>query len=201
MTAPNRLQIKLYTRKGRISTDTLISQFHTWIQDDVLEEIAIDVADYSHVPDGPGILLITHEADYAFDDVGGGGLRYVRKKEVPVTLKEAILQGYERVLKAVNRLEEETADSPEEVQFDLSRLEITLLDRRLYPNTTETAESVQGALGDLFNTIFGDTPLTFARPSRDTRYPFALKISAFHSLDIAGLLETVRSLSVTVTPL
>src|ERR1043165_8660714 len=39
--------------------------FNTWIQQQRLEELLIDVADYLHVHNGPGIMLIGHEADYS----------------------------------------------------------------------------------------------------------------------------------------
>ena len=35
--------------------------FHEWIKSRRLEdEVMIDVADYSHVPDGPGVILVGH---------------------------------------------------------------------------------------------------------------------------------------------
>ncbi len=44
----------------------------------------IDVADYKHVQDGPGILIIGHEGDYALDQENGrSGLLYTRKREWP----------------------------------------------------------------------------------------------------------------------
>lgn len=39
-----------------------IPVFHRWIQEKALPGLWLDVADYSHVPAGPGIQLIGHEA-------------------------------------------------------------------------------------------------------------------------------------------
>ena len=43
----------------------LIPVYHRWIQQNALEDLLIDVADYSHVPSGPGVMLIAHEGNYA----------------------------------------------------------------------------------------------------------------------------------------
>ncbi|MBX2821593.1 MAG: hypothetical protein KTR29_17985 [Rhodothermaceae bacterium] len=182
MTSPQRIQIKLYTKNNSaLSKDVLIDRFHSWIQHDLLDEIPIDVADYSHVVDGPGILLITHEADYAFDEVGGAGLRYVRKKEMPGSLEFAITQGFLQVVKAARLLEQDTAGT---VSFDLARVEITILDRRLYPNSSATTDSVQPVVTGLFSTIFKTKQVECARVSEDARFPFALTIRAPHTLEI-----------------
>jgi len=43
----------------------LIPMYHRWIQQKALQDLLIDVADYSHVPAGPGVMLIAHEGNYA----------------------------------------------------------------------------------------------------------------------------------------
>ncbi len=48
----------------------LIPMYHRWIQQKMLEDLLIDVADYSHVPAGPGVMLIAHEGNYALDETG-----------------------------------------------------------------------------------------------------------------------------------
>jgi hypothetical protein len=67
-----------------------IPVFHGWIQGQVLPgHLLIDVHDYSHVFHGPGILLVSHEANMSVDEGGGvRGLVYTRKQ--PATLKEII---------------------------------------------------------------------------------------------------------------
>lgn len=185
---PQRLQVKLFTRTGDIDKDSLINQFHSWIQTDVVEEIAIDVADYSHVPDGPGILLITHEADYAFDACGGPGIRYVRKKDMPETLVQAILLSYKQVLKAAIRLEE----YGQALRFDTSVVEITLFDRRLYPNTSES-DGVLPELVQIFTSLFGEEDATCKRNSQDPRYPLTIQIMVPHALSLEAILTKLEN--------
>ena len=187
--SPQRLQIKLFTRAGSIDKDALINQFHSWIQEEVVEEIAIDVADYSHVPDGPGILLITHEADYAFDEYGGSGVRYVRKKEMPETLVEAVLLCYKQVLKAAIQLE---SGDEGDVQFDPSLVEITIFDRRLYPNTPES-EKIPSELLGIFTALFGEDDATYTLTSHDSRYPLAVRIRVQHGISLEAILQNLEN--------
>jgi len=48
-----------------------IPVFHRWIQERSLDELMVDVADYTHVPDGPGVVLVCHDAIYSLDTGGG----------------------------------------------------------------------------------------------------------------------------------
>ena len=63
-----RIGAKLYAENpGVIVADDFVPLFHGWIQGRGLDGTPIDVADYKHVPDGPGIMLIGHEADRSLD--------------------------------------------------------------------------------------------------------------------------------------
>ncbi len=66
-----RFVIKFPARPGAQLQDEadLIPIFHEWIRLKKLEGTLIDVADYRHVPEGPGVMLISHEINYAVDHV------------------------------------------------------------------------------------------------------------------------------------
>ena len=66
----HKLQLKIYlTPESAKSFDveSLIPVFHRWIKQRALPELTIDVASYQHVPQGPGVVLIGHGADYFLD--------------------------------------------------------------------------------------------------------------------------------------
>ena len=76
------IRVKIFAREP-VSVDLgdAIPVFHRWIQDRVCPEMLIDVADYRHVPAGPGVLLIGHEANYSLDLAKNRlGLLYSRKQ-------------------------------------------------------------------------------------------------------------------------
>ena len=62
--------------------ELFIPVFHKWIQGNkISNHIMIDVADYKHISDGPGIMLIGHEGNFSIDmENGEAGLLYTRKQ-------------------------------------------------------------------------------------------------------------------------
>src|ERR1700730_17812936 len=79
-----RLQLKIFVEPGSagaIDREAFIPVFHRWIKERLLPELLVDVANYAHVPEGPGVVLIGHGADY-FMDQGEGrlGLLHNRKR-------------------------------------------------------------------------------------------------------------------------
>jgi hypothetical protein len=62
--------------------------FHGWIQrQSVTGHLLIDVHDYSHLHQGPGILLVAHEGNFSLDlSDGRPGLVYYRK--IPTSLSQ-----------------------------------------------------------------------------------------------------------------
>ncbi|RMF23677.1 MAG: hypothetical protein D6760_04905, partial [Deltaproteobacteria bacterium] len=77
-----RVGVKLFCdRGGEIPLVEFIPVFHRWIQTRAIEGLLIDVADYSHIPEGPGIVLVAHEGNLAVDEARGRrGLLYYTKR-------------------------------------------------------------------------------------------------------------------------
>ena len=74
--------IKLFIKKdSTYSPKDFIPVFHNWIQNSSLpEHLLIDVVDYSHIYDGPGVLLTAHEGHISLDNENDiSGLFYLRK--------------------------------------------------------------------------------------------------------------------------
>ncbi|MFT6803750.1 MAG: rhodanese-related sulfurtransferase [Nitriliruptoraceae bacterium] len=57
--------------------EPILAVLHRFIQRGWAEGAVLDVADYRHVPDGPGVVLIGHDVDYGVEP---GGLRLIRKR-------------------------------------------------------------------------------------------------------------------------
>lgn len=123
-----------------------IPMFHRWIQTSALPELLIDVADYAHVPAGPGVLVIGHEANYGLDLTSNRlGLLYNRKAVLDGSDLDTLRHAWDRVQTAAKLISE----SPEftgKLQFKDDELEIILNDRLLYPNKPETWEQVRPAV-------------------------------------------------------
>src|SRR4051812_9111431 len=131
----SKLSIKLFVADGsKLGEITdFVPVFHSWIQTHAIAgHLLIDVADYAHVHDGPGIVLVAHEANYSLDSLKGRlGLTYQRKQAINGTPSERIRVVYQNALAAAKLLEDR-------LSFRMDELEFKIHDRLSAPNTTET---------------------------------------------------------------
>src|SRR3978361_1009213 len=89
-----KITIKLFTDTDTSAPAEFVPIFHHWIQNQSLpNHVLIDVADYAHVPAGPGTLVVASEANIHMDRGENRlGLLYVRKLPIAgaATLRERI---------------------------------------------------------------------------------------------------------------
>src|SRR6204780_4022112 len=105
------VNVKLFVKNPQeVDPAALIPVFHKWIQDQASGDLLLDVADYRHVPSGPGVVLIGHEGNYSLDNTGGRwGVRYNRKGPLEGTNGDRLLQAAHAAFAAVQRLERESS--------------------------------------------------------------------------------------------
>src|SRR5574341_1225000 len=103
---PNRISIKFFIPEAPpIDPAQLVPVFQRWIQRRSVKGILIDVADYKHVPQGPGVILIGHEGDCGFDlKDDRPGLLYTRKRDLPGELKDILRTAFRPALEAAQKL-------------------------------------------------------------------------------------------------
>src|SRR6266849_3514271 len=102
------VNVKLLVQNpGEANLEPLIPIFHGWIENRTEDdELLIDVADYTHVPAGPGIVLIGHEGNYSVDNTGNRlGVRYNRKAALDGSNQDRLAQAARAALAASQRLE------------------------------------------------------------------------------------------------
>lgn len=168
-----KFQVKLYTKAGEIELGTLIPVFHEWIREKKIpDELLIDVADYAHVPQGPGVVLIGHQSDYYLDVADDRpGLLYSRKRGFEGDFQAGIDDAFRRALRACQLLEEE---SDLGFEFSTSEVFFRVQDRLRAPNEDATYEAYKPALERAASTFFGGgASLERLGGKRD---PFAVRI-------------------------
>src|SRR5580658_7505760 len=103
------VNVKLLLQNAKeAKLEPLIPVFHSWIENQNGHELLIDVADYSHVPAGPGVVLIGHEGNYSVDNTDDRlGVRYNRKAAVDGGNQDCLVQAARAALSACARLEAE----------------------------------------------------------------------------------------------
>lgn len=121
-----------------VDLQSVVPVFHTWIQKQATDELLLDVASYAHVKDGPGILLIGHEADYSLDLTDGQlGLRYNRKAPMEGGNVARLRQAAGAALKALDRIEKDER-LQNMVSFNGQDIQLFINDRLLAPTNEET---------------------------------------------------------------
>ena len=110
----NKFGIKFFAQDAQaFDILKLIPVYHRWIQRNALEDLLIDVADYSHVPSGPGVMLIAHEGNYALDETGHErGVVYYSKQKLAGDLPERFAHVAQRALQAAELMREDAELEP-----------------------------------------------------------------------------------------
>src|SRR5205814_2440254 len=123
----------------------VVPVFHSWIQLHLISDhLLIDVADYAHLPDGPGVVLVSHEANFYFDRFDGKpGFTYQRKQSLPGSFEDRLRFCFGAALQACNLLE--TNSSLPGIRLRTNEMELKINDRLLAPNTPETCAAVKPA--------------------------------------------------------
>src|SRR3989475_3625412 len=125
--------------------EPLIPVFHSWIQGqgfgEISGELLLDVADYRHVPEGPGVVLIGHEGNYSVDNTANRpGVRYNRKAALDGSNQDRLKQAVRAALTACQRLEAEPRLEGR-LHFNGQEIEVFINDRLVTLNRDATREA------------------------------------------------------------
>lgn len=178
---PNRLSVKFYIQNSNnVDLAAIKPIFYRWIQEHALEGLLIDVADYKHMADGPGIMLIGYEGDYTLDyrDLRHG-VQYTRKKDRAEDLTALIQDTLRLATDAALKL---AAEESVNLTFDFSEARIEFLDRLRYPNTAETLTALQDTLKAALDPLFG-ADATLEAANDDPRDVFAVRLKSPQAVD------------------
>lgn len=187
-----RIAVKFYLADpSSLGTEEAFRIFNGWISQPV-DELLIDVADYSHVPSGPATLLVGHEANYSIDDRDGcRGLVYARKQPLPGSLADRLRRILASSLQACRRLEE-TPELDGRVRFRGDELLLTANDRLHAPNTEGTLAAFEPRFTPLLEALFAGASFSVGR-NPDHRERFNLRVKTRSSHTLSELLENLAN--------
>ncbi len=152
-----KIWLKLYATAPLPEGSAFIATWHDFIRRSELDELMVDVVDYGHVHDGPQVLFVGHEGDYAIDHgEERPGLAYQRKRaKAPGdgSFAAHLADGLRRTLDVAVRLEKE----PELRGFAVGTSEIALriADRLRAPNHPSTFDAVKDDLEQAAERLWG----------------------------------------------
>ncbi|HLY09792.1 MAG TPA: hypothetical protein VKW04_10850 [Planctomycetota bacterium] len=171
-----------------VKLDEFIPVFHRWIQKHAVEGMLIDVADYGHLPQGPGVVLVAHEADYFMDTMEGSlGLLYNRKTSSSGRLADRIAAAFRAALDACVKLETEP-EFQGRLKFRAGEALFLSNDRLNAPNTDETFQALRADLSAALGTIYPAT-VDLRRVSQDPRSRLSVRVTSREPVpDVTSLL-------------
>ena len=124
----------------------IVDIFHQWVAGQLVPGVLlIDVAELLHVPNGPGVIAVGHEADFALDHTGGiWGALYRRKTILPAaTIATVIVQAIQSAAQIALHLQ---AAFPEAIKFSRTEFDLVVNDRGIAPKHRGNLR--RGAAGD-----------------------------------------------------
>jgi hypothetical protein len=188
---PNRFCIKFFTRpETGVDDAVFIDIFHEWIRLRRLNGVLLDVADYRHVPNGPGIMLITHEINYALDYAEGRfGLLAQRKTGAAATHVERILELVQATATVGSLLETDPRIGGR-LRLEAGAFEYRSNDRLLAPNTAEAFARLQPELATAARLIYPGREVAISGVKNDPRDQLTAQVDS-GALEMQALLNTV----------
>jgi hypothetical protein len=185
------VNVKLLVRNAEaVRLEPLIPVFHNWIEAQNGDELLIDVADYTHVPAGPGIVLIGHEGNYSVDNTDNRlGVRYNRKATFGGSNQECLAQAARAALTACRRLEAEPRLGGS-FRFNGQDIEIFVNDRLIAPNNAATREAFDADFHLFSQKLFRGKEYSISYGD-DPRSLFTAYVKAARPFSVAELLDAL----------
>lgn len=185
-----RINVKFFAAEGcAVPLDAFVGVFNSWIQGSDGEYY--DLADYGHVPAGPGVVLIADEANISIDNNGNRlGLLYSRKRPLDGTNREKLSASVATALGYCRRVEEEPVLEGG-MRFRGDEVLIVVNDRLGAPNNDETFSVLKPEIEALAKDLYGAAPFVLER-DLDPRKRFAVRIKAAARFSTKTLMESLR---------
>ncbi len=151
-----KIGVKFFLEKGgELPLGSFIPVFHRWIQEDRLEGMLVDVTEYTHVFQGPGVLLIANEANYGVDETDGKrGFLYTQKRTPEKSQEDHLKTAFRRALKACSLLEKEP-EAAGKVKFAVHHLQVFVNDRLEAPHGSQSLGQLEEALQPFLTWLYG----------------------------------------------
>jgi hypothetical protein len=169
-----RVCAKLYAAPATdITDDVFVPLFHEWIQQRALPSVLLDVADYTHVPDGPGVILVGHSTTFALDRGDGRFGLLAQRRRPDSDTSTAIASLVRELLDVATRLEADKRLAGHLV-FDRSVLRIEMNDRLHARNSAAAFEEIAPLARDAISEVLGGSAPVIERVANDPRDRLAL---------------------------
>ena len=188
-----KINVKVFTAEpNNIPLTDFIDIFHNWIQ--ATDGVYLDVADYSHMQAGPGIVLVADDANISIDETGNRrGLLYSQKGKLSGSNLEKLNTVLRSALENCQRLEQEPALRGK-LRFVGNEVEILVNDRLVASNTSDAFEEIRPEIDFLGRRLYASTNFTLLRNQEDPRHRLNVTLSTPLSFETKTLLNNLQAI-------
>ena len=186
-----KLNVKFFVEQpNAIALTDFIEIFHSWIQ--ATDGVYHDVADYSHMQAGPGVVLIANSANVSIDESGNRrGLLFRQKAPLAASNQDKLRAVLRAALENCRKLEAEPALRGK-LRFAANEAVISLNDRLLGENSQETFDTVKGDIEAVAQQLFRGATVSLVRDS-DARQCLNIRVEAATSIDLQQALTNLSA--------
>ncbi len=184
-----KFDIKVFAQAGAdIDPAEFIGVLQGWIREGTAEGIPIDVADYSHMHHGPGVILVGHYVNIGIDYTGGRmGLLYHRKHPMEGSFSQRFRTNLKNALEACIQLE--TAEGFQgHLKFGSGEFLVIANDRLQTDGQGDAAAKLRDGISEVAQELFGpEVAITIQDGDPRTRPSVSIKVP--ENIDIASIIQ------------
>jgi len=169
-----KLNVKFFVEQpNAIALTDFIEIFHSWIQ--ATDGVYHDVADYSHMQAGPGIVLVANDANVSIDESGNRrGLLFSQKAPLAGSNQDKLRQVIRSAMEYCRKLQTEPALRGK-LRFSVNEALVSLNDRLLGEDSPAAFEALKSDVEAVAKELFPGATVTGNRDA-DARRRLSLHI-------------------------
>jgi len=185
-----KINVKFFVEQpDKVALTDFIEVFHSWIQ--ATDGVYHDVADYSHMQAGPGIVLVANDANLSIDESGARrGLLFSRKAPLAGSNQDKIRTVLRAALDNCRKLEAEPALKGK-LRFAANEVVVLVNDRLVGENSQAAFDALKGDIEAVAREWFGGAIVTVERDD-DARRPLNLHVKSSAAIDLAKALANLQ---------
>ena len=185
-----KLNVKFFAEApDTVPLTDFIDIFHGWIQ--ATDGVYHDVADYSHMQAGPGIVLVANDAHVSIDETENRrGLLFSQKRQLDGSNQERLRTVFRAALENCRKLEEEPSLRGK-LRFAADEAMVSLNDRLLSSNSQESFDEFQDEVQAFAKKVYSDAEIRFERAS-DPRQRLNVSLKTSAAVGLRQVLENLQ---------
>jgi hypothetical protein len=186
-----KLSVKFFIQQPNdVPLSQFIDIFHSWIQ--ASDGDYHDVADYSHMRGGPGIVLVANDANISIDETENRrGLLFKQKRSLDGTNEEKLRAVVAAAVENCRKLEAEPSLRGK-IRFSADEAVIWINDRLVGTNTEECFQQLKAEVEPFGKKLYGDAEIRLERDG-DPRKRLHVRVKSSAALDLNALWENLNN--------